>query len=90
MVSPVVRSVNKSRETKNCVRNEPEYAICVLFATHLYYEALGIISCARIWQIRHKYNRLGDDHCDVTGHRNMSALGTAGAMVTTHEISVVM
>ena len=40
---PEVRSVNKSRDTLNCVQNEPEYAICVLFTTHLYYKALGII-----------------------------------------------
>ena len=90
VVSSAVRSVNKSRDTRNCVQNKPEYAICGLFATHLYYKAIETISCALIWQIRHKYNRLQDDHCAATGHRKMSALGTAGAMVTTHEIFVVM
>ena len=89
-VYPAVRSVNKSRDTRNCVQNEPEYAICVLFATHVYYEALGIIVCALIWQIRHNYNRFDDGHCEVTGHRKMSALGTVGTMVTTHEISVLI
>ena len=46
--SPAVRSVNKSRDTRNCVQNEPKYAICVLVATRLYYKALGIILCALI------------------------------------------
>ena len=41
-------------------------------------------------QIRHNYNRLDDGHCDVTGHRKMSVLAMAGAMVTTHENSVMM
>ena len=56
--SHAVRSVNKSRDTRNCVQNEPQYAICVLVATRLYYKALGIILCALIQQIRHNYNRL--------------------------------
>ena len=81
--SPVVRSRNKSRDTRNCTQNEPEYEIYVRCTTHLYYKALGIILCVLIWQIRRNYNRLDDGHCDVTGHRKMSALGTAGAMVTT-------
>ena len=84
MVSPVVRSVNKSLDTRNCVQNEPDYAICVIFVTRVYYKALGTLLCTLIWQIRHNYNS------DVTGHRKMSALGTVGAMVTTHEISVMM
>ena len=41
--SPAVRSVNESRDTRNCVQNEPEYVICVIFTTRLYYEALGSI-----------------------------------------------
>ena len=90
VASPAVRSVHTSRDTRNRVQNEPEYAICVIFTTRLYYKALGIILCAMIWQIRHNYNRLDDFHCDVTGHRKISALGTAGAMVTTHENSVMM
>ena len=44
--------------------------------------------CVIWWQIRHNYNRLDDGHCDVTGYRKMSALSTAGAMVTTHVNSV--
>ena len=87
---PAVRSVNKSRDTRNCVQNKPEYAIYVIFTTRLNYKALGLILCFLIWQIRHNFNRLGDGHCDVTGHRKRSVLGTAGAMVTTHENSVMM
>ena len=55
-----VRSVNKSRDTRNCVQNEPKYAICVLVTIRLYYKALGIILCALICQIRHNYNHLDD------------------------------
>ena len=28
--SPAVRPVNKSRDIRNCVQNEPKFAICVL------------------------------------------------------------
>ena len=41
----VVRSVNESRDTRNCVQNKPEYAICVIFTTRSYYKALGLILC---------------------------------------------
>ena len=47
VVSSVVRSVNKSRGTRNCVQNV-RYAICVIFTTRLYYKALGIILWALI------------------------------------------
>ena len=90
VASPVVRSINKSRDTRHCFENEPEYEICVLFTTHFYYKALGIILCALIRQTRHNYNRLDDGHCVATVHHKMSALGTAGAMVTTHENHVKM
>ena len=90
VVCPGVRSVNKSTDTRNCVQNGAEYTICVLFTTRLYYKALGIMLCTQISQIRRNYNRLDDDHCDVTGHRKMSALGTASAMVTTHDNSLMM
>ena len=46
--SSPVRSANKSRDIRNCVQNEPKYVICVLFATCLYYNALGIILFALI------------------------------------------
>ena len=46
--SPAVRSVNKSRDTRNFVQNDPKYAICVLFATLLYNKAIRIILCALI------------------------------------------
>ena len=90
VVSPVVRSVNKSLDTRNCVQNEPDYAICVIFVTRVYYKALGTLLCALIWHIRHNYNRIDDYNSGVTGHRKMLALGTADAMVTTHEIFVMM
>ena len=88
--TPAVRSVNKSRDTRNCVQNEPKYAICVLFATRLYYKALGIIflsfDIANTPQVQSSWRR----QCEVTVHREMSPLSTAGAMVTTHENSVMM
>ena len=90
VVSPAVRSVNKSRDAQNCVQNEPKYGTCVPFATHLHYKALGMILCALMRQIRHNYNRPYDGQYDVAGHRKMSALGTAGAMVTNYEISLMM
>ena len=42
---PVVRSVNKSRDTRSCVQNKPEYVICVIFTTRSYYTVLGLILC---------------------------------------------
>ena len=90
VASPAVRSVNKSRDTRNCAQKGPEYAICVIFTTRLYYKALGLILCDHRWQICHHYNCLDDGHCEVTGHRKMSVLGTAGALVTTHEYFVMM
>ena len=45
VASPAVRSVNKSRDTLNCVQNKPEYAISVICTTRLYYKALGVILC---------------------------------------------
>ena len=90
VASPAVRSVNKSRNTRNCVQKEPEYAICVIFTTRLYHKSLGLILCHLIWQIGHNYTRLDDGHCDVGGHRKMSVLGAIGTMVTTHDNFVMM
>ena len=84
------RSVNKSLDTRNCVQNEPEYAISVIVTTLSYYKALGLILCDLVWQIRHDYTHLDDGHCDITGHRKMSVLGAVGTMVTTHENFVMM
>ena len=84
VASPVVRSVNKSRDTRHCVQNEPEYSICVIFTILLYYKALGLILCDLVWHIRHNYKRPDDGHGDVTGHRKMSELRAVGPMVTTH------
>ena len=47
--SPAARSVNKSRDTRNCIQNEPESVICVIFTTRLYYKALWLIACDLIW-----------------------------------------
>ena len=88
--SPAVRSANKSRDTRNCVQDEPKYAICVFVATRLYYKALGIILCALIKQITPQLQSSWRCQCEVTVHRKMSALCTTGAMVTTHENSVMM
>ena len=90
VASPVVRSVNKSRDRRNYFQNEPEYASCVIFTTRLYYKALELILSYLIWQIRHNCRCLKDGHCDVTGHRKMSVLGRAGAMVTTLGNSVMV
>ena len=48
VVSPAVRSVNKSLDTRNCVQNETDYAICVIFVTCVYYKAIGTLLCALI------------------------------------------
>ena len=90
VASPSVRSLNKSRDTQNCGQNEPEYAICVILTTFIYFIDLGLILCDLVWQIRHNYKRLDDGHCDVTGHRKMSVLGAVGTMVTTHENFVML
>ena len=87
---PVVRSVHKTRDTQNCVQNEPEYAICVIFTTRSYFNDIGLILCDLIWQIRHNCNCLDDGHYDVACHRKMSLLGSVGAMVTAHENSLIM
>ena len=42
---PVVRSVNKSHDTRNGVQKKQKYAICVIFTTRSYYKALGLILC---------------------------------------------
>ena len=68
MASPAVRSVNKSRDTRNHVHNKPKYAICALVTTRLYYKALWTILCSLILQIRHNNNRLGDGHCRCRCH----------------------
>ena len=41
---PAVRSVNKSSDTRNCVQNKPNYAICVILTTCSYYKALWLIN----------------------------------------------
>ena len=87
VASPVVRSVNKSRDTRNGVQNEPEHAICIIFTTLLYHKALQLILCDLVWQISHNHKHLDDGHCDVTGHHKMSVLGAVGTMVKPMKIS---
>ena len=83
----MVRSVNKSRDTTNCIRNEPQYAICVIFTTPFYYKALKLILCDLIWQFICVLTVT-----TVTGHvtarwQHWAWLET---MVTTHENSLIM
>ena len=70
--------LNKLRDTQNCIRNEPQYAIFVFFTTRLNYKALKVNLCNLIWQITHNYNCLDVGHYDGTGLRKMAMLGMAG------------
>ena len=88
VTSPAVRSVNKSRDTRNCVQNESEYAICVILTIILYHKSLGLILCDLVWQIRNNY--IDNGHGDITGHRKMSVLGAVDTMETTHENLVMI
>ena len=83
VASPMVRSVKKSCDTRNC--GQDENMSCVIFIIRVYYEALGSTLCDLIWQIRHNYNRLEYGNCDVTGHPKMSVLGPVGSIVKTYE-----
>ena len=86
VVFPVVRSVNKSRDTKLRPKQARVCDVC-----HLHHSF--ILQSPRVNFVlsdKANINRLYDTHCDVAGHRKMSVLGTAGAMVTTHENSVMM
>ena len=79
---PVVRSVNKSRDTRYCAPKQAR--VCEL--CHLHHSF--ILQSPRINSVLSdiaNFNRLEDGHCDATGNRKMSVLGTTGAMVTTHE-----
>ena len=62
----------------------------LLWVPDIYYKALELSLTDLIWQIRHNYNDLDDGHFDVTGHRNMSVLDMAGAMVTAYEHSLMI
>ena len=43
VASSAVRSVNKSRDTRYYIQNEPEFVISVIFSTRFYYKVLGLI-----------------------------------------------
>ena len=90
VVSPAVRSVNKSLDTRTLRPKRTRLCDLCHFRHPCILQSPRNIFCALIWQFRHNYNRLDDYNSDVTSHRKMSALGTAGAMVTTHEIYVMM
>ena len=60
VVSPAVRSVNRSGDTRNFVQNGPQYAICVIFTTRLYYKATG----------NRKMSALSTASAMVTTHEN--------------------
>ena len=92
--SPVMRSVNKSRGTRNCVRTSQNMRsvsfsplVCI---TNPYDQFCVICMANTVWQIRHNFNCLEEGYRDVSGHCKMSVLGTAGAMMTTHESSVMI
>ena len=78
MASPAVISVNRSHGTTNYIRNEPQYAIRVVFTTRLYYKAL---QNDFVWpdMANCNYIRLDSSHCNMTGHRKMAVRGAAGA-----------
>ena len=80
--SPAVRSVNKSRDTRNCVQNARHHSF--ILQSHRNYFVCSDMSNTPQWQSSRRCQ------CEVTVHRKMSALSTAGAMVTTHENSVMM
>ena len=76
VASPVVRWANKSRDTHNCMRNEPQYAICVVFTTRLYYKVRKVDFLGSDLQLQ-SYS-LDGGHCDRAGHRKVTVLGMAG------------
>ena len=87
VASPVVRSVRKSRDTHNCMRNEPQYTICVIFTTRLYYKALKLILLDLTWQITIVLMGFNVTR-QVTARRQCWAW--PATMVTTHESSLIM
>ena len=42
---PAVRSVDESRDTRNCAQNKPQNRICGIFTTRSYYKALELVLC---------------------------------------------
>ena len=74
MASPAVWWVNKSRDRQSCIRNEPQYAICVIFSTHHITKPCKLILCHLTWQMTWNYHRVDSGHCDKTGHLTMAVL----------------
>ena len=88
--SPAVRSVNKSSDTRNCGQKRDKVCdLCPLRHSFIWQSHRNWFECSDIAntpQLQSSWLC----QCEVTVHRKMSALGTAGAMVTTHENSVMM
>ena len=88
--SPAVRSVNKSSDKRNCVQKRAKVCdLCPLRHSFIWQSPRNYFVCSDIANTR-QLESSWRCQCEVTGHRKMSALGTAGAMVTTHENSVMM
>ena len=77
LVSPAVRSVNKTHDTKLGPKGARRCDLCPFRHSFILQSPTNNL-CALMWQISLNYNRLEDDHCDDTGHRKMSALGMGG------------
>ena len=79
--SPVVRSVNTSSDTRNCVQKRAKLCdLCPLRHSFIWKSPRNCFVCsdkANTPQLQSSWWC----QCEVTGHRKMSALGTAGAMV---------
>ena len=88
--SPAVRSVNKSSDARNCVQKRAKLCdLCPLRHSFIWQSARNYFVCSDVAntpQLQSSWRC----QCEVTGHRKVSALGTAVAMVTTHENSVMM
>ena len=89
VASPAVRSVNTSWHTQLRPKRARVGDLCHIHHSFILQSPRNNSVCSEMantpqlqssWQF----------HCDVTGHRKMSALGTTGSMVTTHENSVMM
>ena len=87
---PAVRSVNKAHDTRNWVQKQAKVCdLCPLHHSFIWQSPRNYFVCSDIAntpQIQSSWRC----QCEVTGHRKMSALGTAGAMVTNHDNSVMI
>ena len=87
--SPAVRSVNKPRDTKLRPKRAKVCDLCPLRHSFMLQILSNYFVCpdiANTPQLQSSWRC----QCEVTVHHKMSALSMAGAMVTTHENSVMM